>query len=99
MVAAAFKKNRVIADVDVADLPEGFVNKRLLVRVPIGERQAILVPAAAVVRRFGIDYVSVRAGDATAERSVVTGERMTVAGKPMVVVLTGIEAGDEVVTP
>ena len=90
---------RVIADVDVADLPEGFVNKRLLVRVPIGERQAILVPAAAVVRRFGIDYVSVRAGDTTAERSVVTGERMTVAGKPVVVVLTGIEAGDEVVTP
>lgn len=90
---------RVIADVDVADLPEGFVNKRLLVRVPIGAREAILVPEAAVTRRFGIDYVSVQMGEVTAERSVVAGERMTVAGKPMVEILTGIAAGDEVVTP
>ena len=90
---------RVIADVNVADLPEGFVNKRLLVRVPIGEREAILVPETAVTRRFGIDYVSVQMGDARAERSVVTGERMTVAGRPMVEILTGIAAGDEVVAP
>jgi RND family efflux transporter MFP subunit len=90
---------RVIADVDVADLPEGFVNKRLLVRVPVGERTAILVPESAVTRRFGIDYVSIRDGEATAERSVVTGERSKVDGKPMVEVLTGIAAGDEVVSP
>ena len=90
---------RVIADVNVANLPEGFVNKRLLVRVPIGEREAILVPETAVTRRFGIDYVSVQMGDARAERSVVTGERMTVAGRPMVEILTGIAAGDEVVAP
>lgn len=90
---------RVIADVDVADLPEGFVNKRLLVRVPVGERMAVLVPEAAVTRRFGIDYVSIREGEATAERSVVTGEHSKIDGKPMVEVLTGIAAGDEVVTP
>lgn len=90
---------RVIADVDVADLPEGFVNKRLLVRVPVGERTAILVPESAVTRRFGIDYVTIRVGDAAAERSVVTGEHSKIDGKPMIEVLTGIAAGDEVVTP
>lgn len=90
---------RVIADVNVADLPEGFVNKRLLVRVPIGERKAVLVPESAVVRRFGIDYVSVQDGAGTAERSVITGERSQLDGKAMVEILTGVGPGDEVVLP
>lgn len=90
---------RVIADVDVADLPEGFVNKRLLVRVPVGEREAIMVPENAVTRRFGIDYVSVREGEGRAERSVVTAGRSSIGGVAMVEILTGLAAGDEVVTP
>ena len=49
---------RVTADVEVADLPGAFVNARVPVELPVGERQALLVPAAAVATRSGIDFVT-----------------------------------------
>lgn len=90
---------RVIADVEVDALPTNFVNKRLLIRLPVGERQALLVPQAAVTSRYGIDYVTVKSGEATAERTVVTARPITHEGVPMTEILTGIRAGDEVVLP
>lgn len=89
------ENGRVVADVEVGDLPTAFVDARLLVRVPIGERTALLIPAAAVTSRSGLDLVSVRAGDRTAERTVVLGARLG----DRVEVLTGLAAGDEVITP
>lgn len=86
---------RVTADVEVADLPQAFVNARIPVSLPVGERSALLVPAAAVQTRAGLDFVTVIEGGAPVARAVVTGE----AEGDRVEVLTGLAAGDEVVLP
>lgn len=90
---------RVVADVEVDDLPTGFVNKRLLVRVPVGERDALLVPSAALASRYGTDFLTVRHGDATAERAVITARPITIDGVVMSEIVSGLAAGDEVVIP
>ncbi|SSC72930.1 unnamed protein product [Ciceribacter sp. T2.26MG-112.2] len=90
---------RVIADVEVEDLPTAFVNKRLLVRVPVGERDALLLPVNALTNRFGVDYVTVRSGEGTAERAVVTAKPILHDGREMTEILTGLAAGEEVLLP
>ncbi|MGV8937525.1 MAG: efflux RND transporter periplasmic adaptor subunit [Allorhizobium sp.] len=90
---------RVIADVEVADLATAFVNKRLLVRVPVGSRQALMVPQAALSTRFGVDFLSVTSGKASVERAVVTARPVIVNGVSMTEILTGLNAGDEVLLP
>lgn len=90
---------RVIADVEVEDLPTAFVNKRLLVRVPVGERDALLLPVNALTNRFGVDYVTVRSGEGTAERAVVTAKPILHDGREMTEILTGLAAGEEVLMP
>ncbi|WP_026791303.1 efflux RND transporter periplasmic adaptor subunit [Pleomorphomonas oryzae] len=86
---------RVTADVEVPGLPTEFVDARLLVRVPVGMRQAILVPAKAVAGRSGIDTVRVASGGQETDRTVVLGERQG----DNVEILTGLAAGDAVVLP
>ncbi|TCT44709.1 efflux RND transporter periplasmic adaptor subunit [Martelella mediterranea] len=94
------ENNRVIADVEVDGLKTGYVNQRFLVRVPIGERQALMVPETAVSTRHGLDFVSIALGNGEMrEKTVITGKRETLDGKPMVEVLTGLNPGDEVITP
>lgn len=88
---------RVVADVEIADLPDSFVGARMLVRLPVGERQALLVPAADVVTRSGLDFVGVKGAETTGLRSVVLGERHLIDGVEMVEVLSGLGAGDVVV--
>ncbi len=90
---------RVIADVEVSDLPTSFVNKRVLVRVPVGERNALFLPQTALKNRYGVDYVTIRAGEGTAERAVVTAKPIRIDGQPMTEILTGLSAGDEIVLP
>lgn len=86
---------RVVADVEVPDLPTAFVDARLLVRVQIGERRGLFVPAAAVSSRSGLDFLKVRTGGEVIERAVVLGGR----ADGRVEILTGLAAGEEVVTP
>lgn len=86
---------RVTADVEVAGLPTDFVDARLLVRVPVGTRQAILVPASAVSSRSGIDTLRVAADGVESVRTVVIGERHG----DDVEILSGLAAGDAVVLP
>lgn len=90
---------RVIADVEVDNLDTNFIDARVLVELPIAERSALLVPASAIQTRSGIDFVRVAAGGAQAERAVVTGERTKRADGDYVEILTGLAAGDVVVTP
>ncbi|MCM2396391.1 efflux RND transporter periplasmic adaptor subunit [Rhizobium sp. S95] len=90
---------RVIADVEVGDLPTSFVNKRVLVRVPVGERHALFLPQAALKNRYGVDYVTIKAGEETTERAVVTAKPIRIHGQPMTEILTGLAAGDEIVLP
>ncbi len=93
------ENGRVVADVEVAGLDTEFVDARLLVRVPIGSRKALLVPEVAVATRAGIDLVTVKAGEGESERAVVTGRRLTLGGERVVEILTGLAAGAEIVIP
>lgn len=86
---------RIVADVEVQGLPTVFVDARVLVRVPIGVRTVLMIPAAAVAHRSGLDFVTVRLPSGAVERTVVIGER----DGDKVEILTGLAAGDEVVTP
>lgn len=90
---------RVTADVTVPNLDIRFVGGRLLVDLPVGERKALLVPAAAVSTRAGLDFVSVRDGEAMVERAVITGQHMPLDGADGIEILTGLAEGDRVVTP
>ncbi len=91
------ENGRVIADVSVESLETAFIDARVLVEVPVGTRAALLVPRAAVEKRSGIDFVTVRDGETDAARAVMLDDAMG-AGE-MVEVLTGLEQGDVVVTP
>lgn len=90
---------RVVADVEVEGLETGFVNARVLVELPVGERPALLVPEGAVVTRSGLDFVQVAEAGGMAERTVVLGEPVERDGAMMIEVLSGLAAGDTVVLP
>ncbi len=92
------ENGRVLADVEVEGLPERFVDARVLVRLPVGSREAFLVPQTALLTRAGVDFVAVEAAGSIALRAVVPGQRHVLDGAPMVEILTGLSAGDVVVT-
>jgi RND family efflux transporter MFP subunit len=90
---------RVIADVEVEGLGDYFVGERTLVRIPIGRRDAILVPQAAVTTRHGVDYVRLLADGAEIEVAVILGERFEEGAEPEVEILSGLAEGDRIVLP
>lgn len=87
---------RVIADVDIADLPDSFVGARLQVRLPVARRTALLVPQSHITTRAGLDFIGLRTADGTALRSIVTGGTHLIDGTAMVEVISGLVAGDVV---
>jgi hypothetical protein len=87
------ENGRVVADVEVAGLPERFVDARVLVRLPVGARNALLVPETALVTRGGLDFVAV---EGAGLRAVVPGAEVEIDGVAMIEVLTGLKAGDAV---
>jgi RND family efflux transporter MFP subunit len=91
------ENGRVIADVEVPDLPERFIDARVLVRVPVDTRTALMVPEGAVVTRAGLDFVEIATPEGSVLRTVVVGQRQTLDGEPMIEVLSGLVAGDRVV--
>ncbi|MEN3150844.1 efflux RND transporter periplasmic adaptor subunit [Neorhizobium sp. IRAMC:178] len=93
------ENGRVTADVEAGELNTAFVNARVLVQVPVGERQALLVPANAVVTRNGVDFVSVHEDGETVERAVVSSETIGRPDGTYREILTGLAPGDEVVLP
>jgi RND family efflux transporter MFP subunit len=93
------ENGRVIADVEVDGLDTAFVDARVLVEVPVGERLALLVPVEAVATRSGLDFVTVRDGAVEAARAVVLGNEVDREGAVFVEVLSGLAPGDEVVAP
>jgi RND family efflux transporter MFP subunit len=92
------ENGRVIADVAVDALDDAFVNARVLVRLPVGERMALLVPETAVTTRSGLDFVTV-AGPFEGARTVVLGQRHQTDTGVLVEILSGLAAGDAVVLP
>lgn len=97
-VYPAIENGRVIADVEVDDLSDRFVDARILVRLPVAERSALLVPASALVTQSGLDFVQTVDGAGHALRAVVPGQRMTTPEGEMVEILSGLVAGDRIET-
>ncbi|HRD27866.1 MAG TPA: efflux RND transporter periplasmic adaptor subunit, partial [Caulobacter sp.] len=87
---------QVVADVTAANLPANLIGQRVRALVPIGQRQALVVPRRYVTTRYGIDYVRLVRSDASVSEVPV----QTTAGPSAdaVEILSGIRAGD-VLTP
>ncbi|WP_334174511.1 efflux RND transporter periplasmic adaptor subunit [Pseudoxanthobacter sp.] len=95
------ENGRVIADAAVAGLGDYFVGERVRVWVPGAERKAFVVPAGALTTRFGIDYVALKAADGnTISVPVQPGRPLPRPGlADGIEILSGLAAGDVVVTP
>lgn len=97
-VYPVIQSGRVIVDVEVDGMSDAFVDARILVRLPVGTRQALLIPQDRVITRSGLDFVAAMAGDAAVLRSVVLGQRHVIDDTPMVEILTGAAPGDRIAT-
>lgn len=58
-VYPAVTAGRVVADIKVQGLRAELVGQRVRVRVKVGERTALVVPARYVATRYGVDFVRV----------------------------------------
>lgn len=83
---------RVIADVEVDGLGDYFVGERTRVFISTGKRSAITVPQTAVYRCASTSFVRLKSG---VEILVQTGEPIG----EQIEILTGLKAGDIVLTP
>lgn len=90
---------RVQADVEVEGLDSRFVGQRVAVRLPVGQRRAILVPETALSREGGLDYVIVKTAAGPVRRAVVPGGAHALDGQTMREILSGLTPGEVVVTP
>lgn len=88
------ENGRVVADVEVADLSDRFVDARVLVRLPVGVHEALMVPATAIGTQSGLDFVTV----GNDMRVVVPGSHEVIGGVEMVEILSGLQAGDVIET-
>lgn len=92
LVYPQIDQGRVIADGIIEGLGDYFVGERTRVYVATGRRDALVVPAAFIYRRFGVSYLKLRDG---AEVAVQVG--LPVDGG--VEILAGVKEGDVVVRP
>lgn len=93
------ENGRVIVDVEFEGMATDFVDARVLVRLPVGQSTALLVPATMVSTRMGLDFVTVQTSDGTGtQRTVVTGGARQMDGVEMIEILSGLTAGEQVVT-
>jgi len=95
-VYPAVDAGQVVADIDASGLDASLIGRRIGVRLPVGERQAIIIPATYVVTRFGVDYVRLVRGGSAADTPVQTAPGPSTAE---VEVLSGLVAGDRIVAP
>lgn len=93
------ENGRVVADVEVETLDHAFVDARIPVEVPVGSREALIVPQKAIATRSGLDFVRVVVAGAEIERAVVPGEVVIRDGEAFVEILTGLSAGETIVVP
>lgn len=92
LVYPQLDRGRVIADVSAQGLGDFFVGERTRVWVAAGKRQAILVPPEYLIYRFGVSLVRLKDGS---EVVVQIGQTMPEG----IEVLSGLKAGDILVTP
>lgn len=89
---------RVEADVDVQGLDARFVGRRVQVRLPVGERQALLVPPTALHQEAGLDFVTIETAHGPVAQVVIPGDTMGQGDAALVEIVTGLSAGAKVVT-
>jgi RND family efflux transporter MFP subunit len=87
---------RVTADVEVPGLPDRFIDARVLVRLPVGQRAALVVPEGALTQQSGLDFVRVEGAEGPVARAVVPGQHQVIDGQKVVEILSGLTAGDRV---
>jgi multidrug efflux system membrane fusion protein len=92
LVYPEIQGGRVIADIEVEGLGDYFVGERTRVYVTTGTRKAMIVPAAYVYRRAGVNFVRLKDGS---ELAVQPGE----TSREGVEILSGLKDGDVLVTP
>ena len=92
------ESGKVTADVTVDGLGDYFVGQRVLVRIPVDQREVVTVPQGAVFTRYGVDYVKL-AEPAGINVPVIMGETFESGGKTQVEILSGLSAGDKVEVP
>jgi multidrug efflux pump subunit AcrA (membrane-fusion protein) len=93
------ENGRVTVDVAVDGLSGAFIGQRVLVQVPVGTRQALAVPQAAIRRSAGLDLVVISTGGVARTVTVVPGPVVATPDGPMVEILSGLRAGDTVILP
>lgn len=93
------RDGRVEADVEVEGLSGYFVGERTLVWIPVGKRDAIVLPASAVTTRHGVDTVRIMLDGGALDVPVVLGETFAGDNGTRVEILTGIHEGDRIVLP
>lgn len=92
LVYPQIDQGRVVADAVVEDLGDYFVGERTRVYVATGQRDALVVQADYVYRRFGVTYVKLRDGT-----EVVVQTGLPVDGG--IEILAGVKEGDALVQP
>ncbi len=85
---------RVTADVEVPGLSDHFIDARVLVRLPVGQRMALVVPETALTQASGLDFVQVQGAEGPVARAVVPGQHQVIDGLPMVEILSGLTTDD-----
>ncbi|MCG6885530.1 MAG: efflux RND transporter periplasmic adaptor subunit [Silicimonas sp.] len=89
---------RVQADIDVDGLEPRFAGERVAVRLPVGQREALLVPVSAVLHRSSLDFVMIEGAEGVVERVVVRGGIVDTGAEPMVEIVSGLAPGETVLT-
>lgn len=90
-VYPAVEAGQVVADIAASGLDPSLIGRRIAVRLPVGERPAILLPRTVVSTRFGVDYVRLADGQETPVQTAPGPDADTVE------VLSGLRQGDRVV--
>jgi RND family efflux transporter MFP subunit len=101
LVYPLIQDGRVIADALVAGLGDYFVGERVRVWISGGERRTVIVPAAYIVTRFGLDYARVHQADGTIiDVPVQRGRERPRPDMPDALeILSGLHPGDVLVQP
>ncbi len=100
LIYPQIEDGRVVVDAAVEGLGDYFVSERLRVWVSSGERTAIIIPAAFVTTRFGVDYVRLEDEGRVVDVPVQRGRDLPRPDMPDgLEILSGLKASDRLVRP
>jgi RND family efflux transporter MFP subunit len=101
LVYPQIEDGNVVADATVAGLSDYFVGERIRVWISAGQRTSVLVPAAFILTRFGIDYARMRShAGALIDVPLQRGRPLPQPEMPDALeILSGLKAGDVLVRP